>query len=79
MAYLQLMGDGEGRPPLVDECVLAFSPRSHPPVAANVGADDDVRRDGSEPLDKVDRYWELAEGGLEDDPEEVVTELYTKN
>jgi hypothetical protein len=30
LAYLELMGDGEDRPPLVDECVIAFSPRSHP-------------------------------------------------
>jgi hypothetical protein len=42
LAYLELMGDGEGSPPLVDECVVAFFPRSHPPAAANVAADDDV-------------------------------------
>ena len=72
LAYLELMGDGEGRPSLVDECVIAFSPRSHPPAAASVCADDDVRRDGSEPLDELVRDRELAEGGLEDDAEELV-------
>ena len=55
LAYLQLMSDGEGRPPLVDVCVIAFSHRSHPPVAASVGGDDDVRRDFSEPPDEIMR------------------------
>jgi hypothetical protein len=55
LAFLQLMSDGEGRPALVDVCVIAFSHRSHPPVAACVGGDDDVRRDFSEPSDEIMR------------------------
>ena len=55
LAYLQLMSDGEGRLPLVDVCVLAFHHRSHPPVAACVGGDDDVRRGFSEPPDEITR------------------------
>jgi hypothetical protein len=42
LAYLQLMSDGEGRPPMVDVYVIAFSRRSHPPVATSVGLQDDV-------------------------------------
>lgn len=72
LAYLELMGDGEGRPRLVDLCIVAFSPHSHPPAVANVAADNDVRRDWSEPLDEVGRHRELPEGGLEDDAKEVV-------
>lgn len=72
LAYLELMGDGEGRPPLVDECIIAFSPRSHPPIASGVGGDDDVGRNFSEPLDESFRDHEPADGGLEDDAEEVV-------
>ena len=75
LAYLVLMGDDEGRPSLVDERVIAFSPRSHPPVASGVGGDDDVGRDFSEPLDESFRDHEPAEGGLEDDFEEVVRPL----
>jgi hypothetical protein len=55
LAYLQLMSDGEGRPPLVDVCVIAFSHCSHPLVAASVAGDDDVRRNFSEPPDKIMR------------------------
>jgi hypothetical protein len=72
LAYLELMGDGEDRPPLVDECAIAFSPHSHPPAAVSVCVGDDVRRDRPEPLDELLRDWELPEGGLEDDPEEVL-------
>ena len=72
VTYLELMGDGEGRPSLVDECVIVFSPRSHPPVASGVGGDDDVGRYFSEPLDESFRDHEPVEGGLEDDFEEVV-------
>ena len=72
LAYLELMDDDEGRPPMVDECVIAFSPRSHPPVASSVGGDNDVGRNFPEPLDESFRDHEPAEGGLEDDFEEVV-------
>ena len=73
LSYLELMGDGEGRTSLVDECFIAFSPRSHPPVASGVGGDDDVERNFSEPLDESFRDHEPSEGGLEDDAEEVTT------
>jgi hypothetical protein len=72
LAYLELMGDGKCHPPLVDECGVAFFPRSHPLAVVSVVADDDVQRDGSKALDEVGRDWELPEGGLEDDSEEVV-------
>ena len=72
LAYLELMGDGEGRPSLVDECFISCSPRSHPPVAASVGLHDDVRRDFSEPPDEILRDPEPAEGGPEDDAQELV-------
>jgi hypothetical protein len=72
LAYLELMGDGEARTPLVDECVIAFSRCSHPPVPSSVAADDDVGRDLPEPLDESFRDQELAEGGLEDDGPELV-------
>jgi hypothetical protein len=62
LAYLLLMGDGEDRPPLFDECVIAFSPCSHPLVASSVGGDDDVGRNFSEPLDESFRDHEPAEG-----------------
>ena len=55
LAYLQLMSDGEGRPPLIDVYVIAFSHRSQPLVAACVGGDDDVRRDFSEPPNEITR------------------------
>lgn len=72
LAYLQLMGDGEARPPLVDVCVIAFSHHSHPPVANSVGLHDDVRRNFSEPPDEILRDHEPAEGGPEDDAQELV-------
>jgi hypothetical protein len=49
------MGDGEGCPPPIDECVVAFFSRSHPLATANVDAYDDVRRDGSKPFDELGR------------------------
>jgi hypothetical protein len=51
LAYLQLMGDGEGFLPLVDECFGTVFLRSHPPAATSVVADDDVRTDGSKSLE----------------------------
>jgi hypothetical protein len=72
LAYLELMGDGERRPPLVDECVIAFFPRSHPSIASIVGGDDDIGRDFFEPLDESLMDHEPTEGGLEDHAEEVV-------
>jgi hypothetical protein len=45
------MGDGEGFPPLVDECFGTVFLRSHPPAATSVVADDDVRTDGSKSLE----------------------------
>jgi hypothetical protein len=75
LAYLQLMGDCEGCPPMVDECFSADFLRSHPPATTSVAADDDVRTDGSEPLDEFGRVCELPEGGLEDDLEEVFPAL----
>lgn len=72
LAYLQLMSDGEGHPPLVDIYLIAFSRRSHPPVAVSVGLQDDVRRDFSEPSNEIMRDSQPAEGGLEDDAQELV-------
>ncbi|KAK1644998.1 hypothetical protein QYE76_062803 [Lolium multiflorum] len=72
LAYLQLMSDGEARPPLVDVCVIVFSHRSHPPVAASVDGDDEVRRNLSEPPDEILRDPEPTERGPEDDAQELV-------
>jgi hypothetical protein len=49
-----------------------LSHRSHPPVAVSVGLHDDVRKDFSEPLDEILRDQEPAEGGPEDNAQELV-------
>jgi hypothetical protein len=64
LTYLELMGDGEGCPPLVDECIVDDFPGSHPPVATSVAADNDVGRDGTEPVDEFGRDWDLVQGQL---------------
>jgi hypothetical protein len=72
LAYLELIGDGEGCPPLVDECIVAEFSGSHPSAATSVDADDDVGRDGTELVDVFGRDWELPKGRLEDDHREVL-------
>jgi hypothetical protein len=47
LGYLELMGDDEGCPPLVDECIVAYFPGSYPPAATSVAVDEDVGRDGT--------------------------------